>query len=210
MAPHDKPQAGEKPSGKSESDAAAPSRSVRPLGVLVPYLLRYKAMMAVAFLALVVAASITLVVPVALRRVIDFGFSGTDANLVNNYFLVMILVVALLAVSSSARFYFVSWLGERVVADLRVAVFSHLLELSPQFYDKSRIGEVLSRLTADTTQIKTAVGASVSLALRNVVLMVGSVIMMIVTSPSLSGLVLVTLPFIVLPLVVIGRRVRKL
>ncbi|MFV2092168.1 MAG: ABC transporter transmembrane domain-containing protein [Hyphomicrobiales bacterium] len=207
MPPHDSAVRG--------ADTEKPGRragvaSARPLRVLIPFIARYKAMVAVALLALMVAAIITLVVPVALRRVIDSGFSETDANLVNNYFMVMILVVALLAVTSAARFYFLTWLGERVVADLRVSVFSHLLALDPGFYDKSRVGELLSRLTADTTQIKTAVGSSVSLALRNFVLMAGSLVMMIVTSPSLSGLVLLTLPLIVLPLVFIGRWVRKL
>jgi ABC-type multidrug transport system fused ATPase/permease subunit len=137
--------------------------------------------------ALLVAAITTLVVPVAVRRMIDFGFDAGHIGLINQYFGVMIAVVAVLAVASASRYYLVTTLGERVVADLRSAVFGHLISLSAPFFDTARTGELTSRLTADTTQIKSAVGSSVSVALRNVVLFLGSATMMVITSPKLSG-----------------------
>jgi ATP-binding cassette subfamily B protein len=140
---------------------------------------------------------------------IDFGFSAESAALINNYFAVMIAVVAVLAGASAMRFYLVTTLGERIVADLRAQVFGHLTSLSPSFFDRSQSGELVSRLTADTTQIKSAVGASVSIALRNLVLFVGAAIMMVVTSPRLSLFVLGAIPLIVLPLVGFGRSVRR-
>jgi ATP-binding cassette subfamily B protein len=150
-----------------------------------------------------------LVVPVAIRRMIDFGFSRDSANLIDSYFSVMLGVVAVLAVASAMRFYLVTTLGERIVADLREEVFGHLVSLSPAYFDVAKSGELISRLTADTTQIKAAVGASVSIALRNMVLFAGASAMMVVTSPRLSGFVLAAIPVIVLPLYGFGRAVRR-
>ncbi len=183
---------------------------MRPLLRLLPFVLKYKAVMFLAFIALTVAAAVTLAVPIAIRRVIDEGFSRDNAAMVDNYFLAMMAVVLALAVASSARFYLVTWLGERVVVDLRTAVFAHLTLLSQSFYEITRTGEVLSRLTADTTQIKSAFGVSASIALRNLFLLVGAVAMMVLTSVELSGLVLMAIPAIVLPLVLFGRWVRRL
>ena len=140
---------------------------------------------------------------------IDFGFTAERIGLIDQYFGVMIAVVAVLAVASASRYYLVTTLGERVVADLRAAVFGHLTALSAPFFDTAKTGELISRLTADTTQIKSAVGASVSVALRNLVLFIGSAAMMVVTSPKLSGFVLAAIPVIVLPLVGFGRSVRR-
>src|SRR5437660_497818 len=137
-----------------------------------------------------VAAVATLAVPIAVRRMIDFGFTSEGANLINSYFSVMIGVVAVLAIASAMRFYLVTTLGERIVADLRGEVFGHLTSLSSAFFDEAKTGEMVSRLTADTTQIKAAVGSSVSVALRNLVLFLGASIMMVVTSPRLSAFVL--------------------
>jgi ATP-binding cassette subfamily B protein len=159
---------------------------------------------------LTVAAVTTLLVPVAARRMIDFGFSPEGIAMINSYFSVMIGVVAVLAGASASRFYLVMTIGERIVADLRRDVFAHLASLSPAFFDSARSGELISRLTADTTQIKSAVGASVSTALRNVMLFVGATAMMVITSPRLSGFVLLAIPLIVLPLVAFGRWVRRL
>ncbi len=184
-------------------------KKLRPLARLVPYVLAYKGRLLAAALALFLAAGATLAVPMAVRRMIDHGFSGPDDSFIDQYFAVLIVVVAVLAVASAARYYFVTWIGERVVSDLRAAVFAHLTRLSPAFFDKAQSGEVLSRLTADTTQIKSAVGSSMSVALRNFVLGVGATTMMIVTSPKLSALVLVAIPLIVLPLVWGGRTVRR-
>ena len=182
---------------------------LKPLALLVPYLLRYRGRALAALAALIVAALTTLIVPVAVRRMIDFGFSDKAVQLIDSYFAVMIVVVAVLAVSSALRYYLVTTLGERIVADLRSDVFAHLTRLSSAFFDTARTGEIVSRLTADTTQIKSAVGASVSIALRNLLLFSGGAVMMVVTSPRLSLFVLAAIPVIVLPLVGFGRAVRK-
>ena len=147
---------------------------------------RYRGRAFLALISLTIAAITTLIVPVAVRRMIDFGFSPEGIALINSYFSVMIAVVAVLAGASAARFYLVMTIGERIVADLRRDVFAHLISLSPAFFDSARSGELISRLTADTTQIKSAVGASVSIALRNM-LFVGAIAMMVVTSPRLSA-----------------------
>ncbi|HEY7230552.1 MAG TPA: ABC transporter transmembrane domain-containing protein [Pseudolabrys sp.] len=199
--------------GLDIADGSAPYErrklKLKPLARLVPYITRYRGRVAAALAALVVASLTTLIVPVAVRRMIDFGFSDKAAQLIDNYFAVMILVVGILAVSSALRFYLVTTLGERIVADLRSDVFTHLTLLSPAYFDTARTGEIVSRLTADTTQIKSAVGASVSIALRNLVLFAGGAVMMVVTSPRLSLFVLLAIPVIVLPLVGFGRAVRK-
>jgi ATP-binding cassette subfamily B protein len=183
--------------------------NLRPLAGLVPYIVRYRGRAAAALATLIVASLTTLIVPVAVRRMIDFGFSDKAVQLIDSYFAVMVLIVAVLAVSSALRFYLVTTLGERIVADLRSDVFAHLTRLSPVYFDATRTGEIVSRLTADTTQIKSAVGASVSIALRNLVLFLGGAGMMVVTSPRLSLFVLGAIPVIVLPLVGFGRAVRR-
>src|ERR1700709_1515127 len=189
---------------------AAGRAKLRPLLALAPYVARYRGRALLALIALTVAALTTLIVPVAVRRMIDFGFSPEGIAMINSYFSVMIAVVAVLAFASAARFYLVMTIGERIVADLRRRVFAHLIALSPAFFDSARSGELVSRLTADTTQIKSAVGASVSVALRNLMLFIGAAAMMVVTSPRLSGFVLLAIPVVVLPLMAFGRWVRRL
>ncbi|MCA3556390.1 ABC transporter transmembrane domain-containing protein [Aestuariivirga sp.] len=186
------------------------SRNFRPLLNLTPFLRPCRRQMVFALMALLTAAGATLAVPVAVRRIIDHGFTAENATLIDKYFLAMLAVVVVLAISSAMRFYFVMWIGERVVADIRDAVFGHLLNLSPAFFETQRSGEVLSRLTADTTQIKSAFSSTASIALRNVVMLIGAVFMMVASSPKLAGLSLLALPLIVLPLVTYGRRVRSL
>src|SRR5256885_15313693 len=190
---------------------AEPARRLRmrPLLALIPYVMRYRAQAAAALIALLIASAATLAVPLAVRRMIDFGFSAERIGLIDQYFAVMIVVAAVLAAASALRYYFVTIIGERVVADLRAAVFAHLTELSPGFFDTAKTGEITSRLTADTTQIQSAVGSSVSVALRNLVLFIGSSVMMVVTSARLSFFVIVAIPVIVLPLVAFGRLVRR-
>src|SRR4051794_21295057 len=183
---------------------------LRPLLALAPYVARYRARAFLAFIALTVAALTTLIVPIAVRRMIDFGFSPEGIAMIDSYFGVMIAVVAVLAGASASRHYLVMTIGERIVADLRRDVFAHLISLSPSFFDSARSGELISRLTADTTQIKSAVGSSVSIALRNLMLFVGATAMMVITSPRLSGFVLLAIPVIVIPLVAFGRWVRRL
>ncbi len=194
-----------------EAEAAAPTRRgrLRPLLSLWPFAAHYRGRIALAFCALLIAAIATLAVPIALRRMIDFGFSRDRIGLIDQYFMVMIVVAAVLAAASAARFYLVTTIGERIVADVRSAVFDHITGLSASFFDQALTGELISRLAADTTQIKSAVGASVSTALRNLVLFFGSAVMMAITSPRLSAFVLAVIPIIVLPLVAFGRMVRR-
>ena len=184
-------------------------RSLKPLQRLFPFIVRYRFLVVGALVSLTLAAVTTLAVPLAVRRMIDHGFSTSDSTLISNYFLMLMGMAAMLALASAGRYYFVITLGERVVADIREKVFSHLTTLSPSFFDTAQTGEIVSRLAADTTQIKSAVGATASVALRNVILGFGALAMMVVTSPKLSGLVIAAIPIIVLPLVAFGRSVRR-
>jgi ATP-binding cassette, subfamily B, bacterial len=186
-----------------------PRTNLRPLASLLPYVGRYRWRALAALGALILAALTTLVVPIAVRRMIDFGFTARGIALINSYFLVMIGVAAVLAASSALRYYLVTTLGERIVADLRSDVFAHLTSLSANFFDQAKTGEVISRLTADTTQIKAATGSSASVASRHLVLFIGASAMMVVTSPWLSAFVLGAIPIIVLPLYASGRAVRR-
>lgn len=185
-------------------------RDLRPLARLLPFLLQYKWQAVAALVALIVASLATLLVPIAVRRVLDNGFTGQDPALINQYFGVMLGVVAILALASSLRFYFVSWIGERVVADVRDQLFRHLTTLTPAFYEQQRTGEVVSRLTADANQIKSAFSSTASIALRNAVMLIGALVMMIYTSPRMSGFAALAIPLIVIPLIIYGRRVRNL
>ncbi|MBB3977284.1 ATP-binding cassette subfamily B protein [Rhizobium azooxidifex] len=184
-------------------------KSLKPLATLVPYLARYRGLVAGAGIALVTAAVTTLALPTAVRRMIDHGFSEADAGFIDTYFVMLFALAILLALASAFRYYFVITLGERIVFDLRRDVFDHVTRLSPSFFDQNQSGEIVSRLTADTTQIKSAVGATASVALRNLILCLGAIAMMIVTSPKLSSLVLAAIPIIVFPLVAFGRSVRR-
>jgi ATP-binding cassette subfamily B protein len=201
------------PTAGSPSDdeqTAEGRRSLRPLLALKPYLIRHPWPLAGAALALVVSAMAMLAIPMAVRRIIDHGFAGHDGTMIDQYFMMMIIIGVVLAVASASRFYLVNWIGERVVADLRSDVFAHLARLGPDFYERTHSGEVMSRLTADTTQIKAVAGSAISQALRNTIMLIGALVMMIITSPSLSLLVLIAIPVIVLPLIGYGRTVRRL
>ncbi|MCJ9752435.1 ABC transporter transmembrane domain-containing protein [Neorhizobium sp. BETTINA12A] len=184
-------------------------KALRPLARLLPYLARYRSMVAAAIVFLALAAATTLALPLAVRRMVDHGFASSDGHFINNYFGMLLALATLLAVASAMRYYYVITIGERVVADLRREVFSHVTSLSPSFFDVNQSGEIVSRLTADTTQIKSAFGSSASQALRNTILCLGAMGMMIYTSPRLSALVLGAIPLIVFPLVGFGRSVRK-
>ncbi|GAB4359956.1 MAG: ABC transporter transmembrane domain-containing protein [Oricola sp.] len=183
-------------------------QALRPLARLGPYIMRYRGLVVGAGISLVLAAATTLSLPTAVRRMIDHGFTDSDGRMINNYFAMLVVLAALLAIASAARYFFVITLGERVVSDLRRDVFSHVMTLSAAFFDSAMSGEIVSRLSADTTQIKSAVGATASVALRNVILCFGALTMMVITSPSLSGVVIAAIPVIVLPIVAFGRRVR--
>ena len=190
--------------------APPPSRAIGPVFALFPFLRPYARRWALAFVALVTSAGATLALPVAFKYLIDRGFAAGDRAHIDRYFLALFAVSLILAGATALRFYLVSWLGERVTADLRRAVFDHMLKMSPQFFETAQTGEVLSRLTTDTTLIQTVVGTSLSLGLRNFFLLVGGVTMLAVTSPVLSGYIIATLVVVVAPIVVFGRRVRRL
>ena len=193
----------------SAANGTAERPSLRSLGALKPYFFRHKGMLAAALAALVVSAAATLAVPLAVRRMIDLGFSGIDPGLIDKYFATLAGIGLILALASAARFYAVNWLGERIVADLRRDVFAHLTGLSPAFFEVSHSGEIVSRIAADTTQVKAVASTAISQALRNILLLLGAVAMMIVTSAKLSLAVLIAIPIIVLPLVAYGRSVRQ-
>ncbi len=197
-------------SDTSPASTAVNRPKFRPLMKLLPYLAPYKTRVVLAFAALLTASVATLIIPIAARRVVDHGFSAQNAELINQYFGFMFLVVALLAIGSSVRFYYVMWLGERVVADVRDALFKHLMILTPSFYETQKTGDVVSRLTADTTLIKSAFSSTASIALRNAVMLLGALAMMIYTSPHMTLLAGLAIPLVVLPLVFYGRRVRAL
>lgn len=184
-------------------------RSLKPLTSLYPYLRNYRGLVAGALIFLCLAAATTLALPIAIRRMLDHGFQASDSAFINKYFAMMIVMALVLATASALRYYYVITIGERVVADLRRDVFAHVTRLSPSFFDVNQSGEIVSRLTADTTQLKSAVGATASLALRNTILCLGAVVMMIATSPKLSIMVLAAIPVIVFPLVGFGRSVRQ-
>ncbi|MBW8908716.1 MAG: ATP-binding cassette domain-containing protein [Mesorhizobium sp.] len=187
----------------------ARKRSIRPLRNLFPYVTRYRKLAIGAIISLIVAAVTTLALPMAVRRMIDHGFQASGTIFIAEYFAALVAMAALLAAASASRYYFVITLGERVVADIRRDVFAHVTTLSPAFFDQAHSGEIVSRLAADTTQVKSAVGATASLALRNAILGLGALAMMVFTSPKLSGLVIAAIPVIVLPLVAFGRSVRR-
>ncbi|MDE2427905.1 MAG: ATP-binding cassette domain-containing protein [Burkholderiales bacterium] len=191
----------------------SPRSSLATLKGLLPFLKPYRFQFILAGLALIVAASATLAIPYAFRQMIDLGFGGhgeRGIQHVNLTFLALFAVACVLGIATAARFYMVSWLGERVTTDIRKAVYAHVITQSPEFFETTQTGEVLSRLTTDTTLIQTVIGTSISMALRNVLLFLGGMAMLFITSPKLSSIIIVMLAMVVLPIVLFGRRVRKL
>lgn len=184
------------------------TKRIGALSALFPFLRPYTALLTMALLALVVTASISLVLPVAVRRVVD-GFDSGSA-LLNEYFSAALIIVALLAFGTGARYYLITRLGERVVSDIRKAVFDRVISLSPAFYEKVMTGEIISRITTDTTLIQSVIGSSISVALRNLMILIGGMAMLILTSTKLSGLVLLMVPIVAVPIAVMGRRLRVL
>jgi len=186
--------------------------SLQTLKGLLPFLTPYKLQFVLAGIALLVAAGATLAIPYAFRQMIDLGFGGGDHSIkhVDLTFIALFGVACVLGIATAARFYMVSWLGERVTADIRNAVYSHVVTQSPEFFETTQTGEVLSRLTTDTTLIQTVVGTSISMALRNFLLFLGGLLMLFITSPKLSSIIIVMLAVVVLPIILFGRRVRTL
>jgi len=198
---------------QAETQRAA-AATPRSLSGLLPFIRPYRARVALAALFLVLAAASTLAFPVALKILIDEGFIAADPGArvmaLREHFLALFGVAAALGVFSAARFYMVSWLGERITADLRNAVYAHVLKQSPEFFESTKTGEVLSRLTTDTTLVQTVVGSSLSMGLRNVVMGIGALLALVVTNPLIMTQVLGILIVVVLPSIYFGRRVRKL
>ncbi len=198
----------------SAKDDASRKGSLSAFKGLFPFLLPYRRQFFLAGIALVVAACATLAIPYAFKQMIDLGFGasagGRSIEHVDATFLALFGVAAVLAVATAARFFTVSWLGERVTADIRSAVYRHVVDQSPEFFETTQTGEVLSRITTDTTLIQAVVGTSISMALRNMLLFLGGLVMLFVTSIKLSSIILGLLVLVVVPIVLFGRRVRKL
>ncbi len=180
------------------------------LRLLLPYLRPYRARVAGASASLLVAAGLVLVLGQGVRRLIDLGFAGRSATQLNAAAGLMLLVVAALALATGARYYLVAWLGERVAADLRRDVFERVISLSPAFFETARTGDILARMTADVAVLQALIGSAVSQWLRNALLLAGAFAMLVVTSPKLAGLMVIVVPLVVAPLVIFGRRERRL
>jgi len=185
------------------------SKRIGALAALWPFMRPYRGIMVLAVVALTVTAMVSLILPLAVRRVVD-NFGTADALLLDQYFLAALGIAGLLALGTAVRYYLVTRLGERVVADIRKAVFDRTIGMSPAFFERIMTGEVLSRITTDTTLILSVIGSSVSVALRNVLMLVGGIALLLYTSPKLTGLVLLVVPFVIVPIVVLGRRLRAL
>ncbi|MBK4216215.1 ATP-binding cassette domain-containing protein [Paracoccus caeni] len=184
------------------------SKKVGALGALWPFIRPYRGQVLIAVVALVLTSAISLVLPLAVRRVVDNFDDG--AGLLDEYFAAALGIVALLAVGTAARYFFVTRLGERVVADIRKAVFARVVTLSPGFFERVMTGEILSRITTDTTLVQSVVGSSLSIALRNMLVLAGGLVLLALTSVKLMGLVLLIVPAILVPIIVLGRRLRRL
>ncbi|MGP1352019.1 MAG: ABC transporter transmembrane domain-containing protein [Parasphingopyxis sp.] len=192
-----------------ESDTDTPkSRNLGNLALIWRFAVRYPGRIFGAAVALLVAAAATLAIPDGFRRVIDQGFSGTDGD-ISQYFYYLLLIVVVLALATAMRFYFVSWLGERVVADLRVAVQRNLLALDPKYFEENRPSEIASRMTSDTSVIEMIVGTTISVALRNIVMGIGGIIYLLTLSPKLALMLLLGIPLAIVPIVILGRKLRN-
>lgn len=192
-----------------EKPDAAPPRKIGALLLIWRYVLVYKGHLIAAILALMVAAAATLAIPGGFKLVIDRGFGGGDED-IGRYFRYLMLIVTVLAAATALRFYFVSWLGERVIADIRTATQRNLLALAPRFFEENRPSEIATRLTADTSIIEQVVGTTVSVALRNIVVGIGGILYLLTLAPKLTAMLLLGIPFAILPIVFMGRRVRTL
>jgi ATP-binding cassette subfamily B protein len=185
------------------------SKRLGALAELWPFLRPYRVLLAAALTALVLTAAVALALPMAVRRVVD-NFDNADGTLLDQYFAGALGIAALLALGTGLRYLLVTRLGERVVADIRKAVFDRVIGMSPAFYERLMTGEVLSRITTDTTLILSVIGSSVSIALRNLLLFIGGLLLMLLTAPMLTGIVLLLVPLVIVPILVLGRRVRAL
>jgi ATP-binding cassette subfamily B protein len=184
--------------------------SLKPLRTLVPFILNYRGTLIAAFIALLVASAALLALPVALRFLIDNGFAANDVGTINRYFGWFFAAAAVFGGFAALRYYLVSWLGERVVADIRTEVYDRVIRMDPTFFETTRTGEVLSRLTADTTLVQSISGVSLSIALRTSVNLLGGLVMLALTSVKLTVYIMMGVPVVILPMIIIGRRIRRL
>ena len=196
-------------STESSAEDRGKSKQISALRGLSPFVKPYRMQVVLTLLALTATAALSLILPLAVRRVVD-GFGAGDVALLDKYFGAAIAVAGLLAVGTGLRYFLVTRLGERIVADMRKAVFSRVISLSPEFYEKTLTGEVLSRITTDTTIIQSVIGSSLSVALRNILMFIGGMVLMLFTSAKLTGLVLLIVPGVLIPIIVLGRRLRAL
>src|SRR6478735_1604780 len=180
-----------------EATSARPKgRSLQPLKALWPFLRPYGGTLAFATFALLVASAAMLALPVAVRYLIDHGMAAGDSGTVNRYFLAFLGAAIVFGVFAALRFYLVTWLGERVVADMRCAVYAKVIRMDPAFFEVTRIGEVLSRLTADTTLVQSIAGVNLSITLRSAISLVGSLVLLAITSAKLTGIIVVLIPVV--------------
>ncbi len=193
-----------------QPESRSTGSSLQPLRMLVPFITPYKGTLLLAIVALLVSSAALLAMPIAVRNVIDHGFSIEDAANVDRYFLVLLVFALIIGFFGAARAYFVNWLGERVVADLRDKVFRHVVRMDPTFFEVTKIGEILSRLTADTTLIQSISGVGVSIVLRSSIQFIGALALLAYTNVKLMALLLVVLPLIIAPILLLGRWVRRL
>jgi len=186
------------------------AKSLRPLRALLPFLAPHRWLLAGALAALLVAAAAMLALPLALRQLIDHGLAANNIGVINRYFAGFLAAAVVFGVFAALRFYLVTWLGERVVADLREAVYRRIVRMDPTFFEITRTGEVLSRLTADTTLVQAIAGVNLSITLRSVLNLIGALAMLALTSAKLMAVILVLIPLVIGPLIIVGRRVRRL
>ena len=187
-----------------------PAKSLNPLRALLPFVRPYRGTLVAALFALLVASVSMLALPVAVRQLIDHGLAANDASAINRYFYGLLIAAVFYGGFAALRFYLVTWLGERVVADLRIAVYRRVVRMDPMFFETTRVGEVLSRLTTDTTLVQAISGVNLSIVLRSILSLVGALVMLGLTNAKLMGTILVMIPIVVAPLIIIGRRVRGL
>lgn len=197
------------PSRKNGEDEREKSKNMRALSALWPFVMPYRALMAAALAALTLTAMVSLALPLAVRRVVD-NFEGGESALLDQYFAAALGIATLLALGTGLRYALVTRLGERVVADIRMAVFDRVIGMSPAFYERIMTGEVLSRITTDTTLILSVLGSSVSIALRNILIFLGGLALMLITSAKLTGLALLLVPAVIVPILILGRKLRVL
>ncbi|MCF6300425.1 MAG: hypothetical protein L3J52_04830 [Proteobacteria bacterium] len=194
----------------SKKDKPKLKKNLNQLALIWPLVTPYKKYIFLALLLLVLGAAANLSLPVAFKQMIDLGFSPEHQDQLSKYFLLVFVVASMMVLFTSLRYYWVSWIGQRVVTDLRKKVYSQVLKQAPEFFERTKTGEILSRINTDTTLVETVVGSTFSIALRSTVTFVGASIMMVVSSPKLAAMIAIMIPVIVIPIAITGRKIQKL